>query len=40
MALDLPAMCNRIEERQWSLAEFYWDAPGADRFTDAQRARG
>lgn len=39
MSLDLPAMLNRIEERQWSLDQFDWDSAGSDRFTDAQRSR-
>ncbi len=39
MSLDLSAMLDRIESRQWSLDQFDWSAPGADRFTDEQRAR-
>lgn len=37
MPLDLAKMLDRIQERQWALADFDWDAPGAERVTDEQR---
>jgi hypothetical protein len=37
MTLDLDKMLDRIRARQWALADFDWDAPGADRITDEQR---
>ncbi len=37
MTLDLDSMLERIRSRQWALADFDWDAPGADRITDEQR---
>jgi hypothetical protein len=37
MSLDLVRMLDRIRSRQWALADFDWDAPGADRITDEQR---
>ena len=37
MTLDLDKMLARIKDRQWALADFDWDAPGADRITDEQR---
>ncbi len=39
MSLDLPAMLDRVVARQWSLDQFDWDAPGADRFTEQQRKK-
>ncbi len=39
MSLDLPAMLDRVVARQWSLDQFDWASPGADRFTDAQRVK-
>lgn len=37
MTLDLDNMLTRIKDRQWALADFDWDAPGADQITDEQR---
>ncbi len=37
MTLDLDRMLTRIKERQWALADFDWDAPGAEAITDEQR---
>jgi hypothetical protein len=37
MTLDLDNMLDRIRARQWALADFDWDAPGAERITDEQR---
>lgn len=39
MSLDLPATLHRVVARQWSLDQFDWDAPGADRFDDGQREK-
>jgi len=36
MSLDLDHMLQRIQERQWVLADIDWDAPGAERITDEQ----
>lgn len=37
MTLDLDKMLTRIQSRQWALADFDWDAPGAEAITDEQR---
>ncbi len=37
MTLDLDAMLTRITDRQWALADFDWDAPGAECIADEQR---
>ncbi len=37
MTLDLDKMLDRIRSRQWALADFDWDSPGADQITDDQR---
>ncbi len=37
MTLDLDKMLIRIQERQWALADFDWEAPGAEAITDEQR---
>ena len=37
MTLDLEKMLARIQQRQWALADFDWDAPGAERITEEQR---
>jgi len=39
MSLDLSRTLDRIQERQWALADIDWDAPGADLVTDAQRPK-
>ena len=39
MSLDLANTLDRVRERQWSLADIDWDAPGADRVTDEQRPK-
>src|SRR3546814_16660317 len=36
MPLDLSRTLDRVQERQWALADIDWDAPGADRITDEQ----
>lgn len=35
--LDLDRMLDRIKDRQWALADFDWDSPGAERISDEQR---
>lgn len=37
MTLDLDRMLDRIKQRQWALADFDWNAPGAEQITDEQR---
>jgi hypothetical protein len=37
MSLDLDKMLTRIKDRQWALADFEWDAPGANRVSLEQR---
>jgi hypothetical protein len=37
MTLDLDKMLERIQSRQWALADFDWEAPGAEAITDEQR---
>lgn len=37
MTIDLDHMLDRIKDRQWALADFDWDAPGAEEITDEQR---
>jgi len=39
MALDLDCTLAKIKDRQWALADFDWDAPGADKITDEQRPK-
>jgi len=39
MALDLSRTLDRIQERQWALADIDWDAPGAEQITDEQRPK-
>src|SRR3546814_893163 len=39
MPLDLSRTLDRVQERQWALADIDWDAPGADRITDEQRPK-
>lgn len=39
MSLDLYRTLDRVQERQWSLADIDWDAPGAERVTDEQRPK-
>jgi hypothetical protein len=34
--MNLDRMLERIQDRQWALADFDWDAPGADQITDEQ----
>lgn len=38
MTLDLERTLERIQDRQRALADFDWDAPGAEAITDEQRA--
>lgn len=37
MAINTEKMLDKIVASQWALADIDWDAPGADRITDAQR---
>lgn len=37
MGLNLERTLERVQDRQWALADIDWDAPGADRITDEQR---
>lgn len=37
MALDLERTLERVQDRQWALADFDWDAPGAEMITEEQR---
>lgn len=37
MAMDLARMLDRIQSRQWALADIDWDAPGAELITEEQR---
>lgn len=39
MQLDLDKMLAKIKATQWSLADFDWDAPGADRLRPEQYAK-
>jgi len=39
MSLDLHATLQVVKDKQWSLADFDWDAPGAELITDEQRPR-
>jgi hypothetical protein len=39
MALDLDDVLVKIKDRQWALADFDWDARGAERITDEQRPK-
>ena len=39
MPLDLSRTLDRVQERQWALADIDWDAPGAERITDEQRPK-
>ncbi len=39
MAYDFAAMLQTIKDKQWSLADIDWDAPGADTMTDELRAK-
>ena len=39
MSLDLARTLDRVQERQWALADIDWDAPGAERITDEQRPK-
>jgi len=39
MPLDLARTLDRVQERQWSLADIDWDAPGAELITDEQRPK-
>src|SRR3546814_3888601 len=39
LPLDLSRTRDRVQERQWALADIDWDAPGADRITDEQRPK-
>lgn len=36
MAVDFPTMLQTIKDKQWSLADIDWEAPGADTVTEAQ----
>ena len=39
MAFDFEQMLRTIEERQWALADFDWDSPGAEAITEEQWPR-
>ncbi|MBE1576787.1 ferritin-like domain-containing protein [Amycolatopsis roodepoortensis] len=39
MAYDFAAMLQTIKDKQWSLADIDWDAPGAETMTDELRAK-
>ncbi|WP_410576609.1 ferritin-like domain-containing protein [Amycolatopsis sp. lyj-108] len=39
MAYDFEAMLQTIKDKQWSLADIDWDAPGAETMTDELRAK-
>lgn len=39
MALDLERTLERVQDRQWALADIDWDAPGAERISDEQHSR-
>ncbi|MGI8492311.1 MAG: ferritin-like domain-containing protein [Acidimicrobiales bacterium] len=39
MALDLERTLERVQDRQWALADIDWSAPGANLVSDDQRAR-
>ncbi|MGH3467302.1 MAG: ferritin-like domain-containing protein [Thermocrispum sp.] len=39
MSYDFAAMLQTIKDKQWSLADIDWDAPGADTMTDELRAK-
>lgn len=39
MAFDFDEMLQTIKDKQWSLADIDWDAPGAETMTDELRAR-
>lgn len=39
MAFDFADMLQTIKDKQWSLADIDWDAPGAEAITDEQRPK-
>jgi hypothetical protein len=39
MAIDMDVMLEKIKDRQWALADFDWDAPGAETITDEFRPK-
>jgi hypothetical protein len=39
MSYDFDAMLQTIKDKQWSLADIDWDAPGAETMTDEVRAK-
>ncbi|WP_031470881.1 hypothetical protein [Sciscionella sediminilitoris] len=39
MSFDYAEMLQTIKDKQWSLADIDWDAPGADAITDQQRPK-
>ena len=39
MAFDFDDMLQTIKDKQWSLADIDWDAPGAETMTDEKRAK-
>ncbi|KAA1426386.1 ferritin-like domain-containing protein [Nocardioides antri] len=39
MTYDFDAMLQTIKDKQWSLADIEWDAPGAETMTDELRAK-
>ncbi len=39
MTINMDAMLAKIKDRQWALADFDWDAPGADTISDEFRPK-
>ena len=39
MTYDFDAMLQTIKDKQWSLADIDWDAPGAETITEEVRAK-
>jgi hypothetical protein len=37
VSVDLEKMLQTVKDKQWSLADIDWDAPGAEQITDEQR---
>lgn len=39
MTIDMDKMLDKIKDRQWALADFDWDAPGAETISDEFRPK-
>jgi hypothetical protein len=39
VAIDMDVMLDKIKDRQWALADFDWDAPGAETISDEFRPK-